>query len=392
MGHFSELMISRWETPQLSGLDKFICSECVIDSALQKLVNANLCSVSCCYCGEENEDGEVIAAPYDIVMTRIYDSIYKYYADAQDTDMPRVEKEWLEEETNIYEIIGEFDPGWSGELCEDLCESSDPSQYLVSHVDNDWSIEDPLSTLSCGWNSFKKQVLTKTRYLFLAEPEDEFLSGRPDYIPIASMLDALSNVCKSEQLLKVIPAGSTFYRVRVSSNAETTYSTFSDIGVPPVGIASAGRMNPAGISYFYLASDRETAEKEVVDTASYWSIGKFRSTVDIQVIDFVELPSIPSVFEPDKYDSKHHISFVYSFVEDLIAPVQKDGKEHVDYVPTQIVSEYFRYKFRNDSGENILGLRYPSVKNSSGVNLAIFSSENDELENMFELECIERNC
>ncbi|HBH7871685.1 TPA: RES domain-containing protein, partial [Vibrio parahaemolyticus] len=205
-------MISMWESPQLSGLDKNVCADCVVDESLASIVTANLSSNSCSYCGEENEEGELIAAPYDLIMERVYESIFQYYADAQDVDMPWVEKEWLMPETNIWDVMGEFDPGWSGELCEDLIDSSDASLYLVEHVKNDWSVDSPSSALSYGWSAFKDQVLYKTRYLFLSEPEDEFSSGRPDYIPISSMLDALGALCNTEELVTTIPAETEFYR------------------------------------------------------------------------------------------------------------------------------------------------------------------------------------
>lgn len=297
------------ESPQLSGLNKSICVDCVLDDELVSLVANNLSSNSCSYCGEENEEGDLIAAPYNVVMKRVYDSIFQYYEDAQKVGMPWVEKEWLIPETNISEIIWDFDPGWCGEFCEDLIRSADSSLYLVEHVKNDWSIESSSSALSYGWSSFKNQVLYKTRYLFLSEPEDEYSSGRPDYISISSMLNALEKLCNEEKLVTTIPAGTEFYRVRVNREKEE-FTEFCDIGVPPEGKASAGRMNPAGISYFYVAYDQSTAEKEVITDATEWSIAKFKLIKDIQVIDFVDIPKIPSIFEPEKYDARQNMSFL----------------------------------------------------------------------------------
>ncbi|MGP5536681.1 HEPN-associated N-terminal domain-containing protein [Psychrobacter glacincola] len=391
MGYYSDLSITMHESPQLSGLNKSICADCVLDDELVSLVANNLSSNSCSYCGEENEEGDLIAAPYNVVMKRVYDSIFQYYADAQKVGMPWVEKEWLIPETNISEIIWDFDPGWCGEFCEDLISSADSSLYLVEHVKNDWSIESSSSALSYGWSSFKNQVLYKTRYLFLSEPEDEYSFGRPDYISISSMLNALGKLCNKEKLVTTIPAGTEFYRVRVNREKEE-FTEFCDIGVPPEGKASAGRMNPAGISYFYVAYDQSTAEKEVITDATEWSIAKFKLIKDIQVIDFVDIPKIPSIFEPEKYDARQNMSFPHSFVNELTLPVTKDGRKHVEYVPTQIVSEYFRFRFQTENAQPILGLRYSSVKNANGINIAVFDSENESLEKSFELVSIKKNC
>jgi hypothetical protein len=390
MGYFSDLSISMNEGPQISEMDKNVCEECVVDNALVKLVNENLSSKSCDYCDEVNEDS-FIAAPFNIVMHRIHESVTKEFSDAQDVNMPWVEKGWLSKQLYIQEVVMNFDPGWGAQFCVDVTDCFDPNIYWVKHSDGDWSIDDPSDTLIYGWDSFKNQVMTKTRYLFLAEPEDEFSSGRPDYIPIASMLDALGNTCIKEKLVTIVPAGTEFYRVRHASKSDS-FTTFSEMGVPPTGVASAGRMNPAGISYLYLAYRKDTAETEVLECSKRWFTAKYRSKVDILIIDFSTLPDVPSIFEPDLYVSRHNRYFLHKFINDLVAPVSKDGREHVDYVPTQIVSEYFRYKFKSEKGSGIKGIKYPSVKDSGGTNLAVFSSNNDELEGVFELLQIEEYC
>ena len=134
-----------------------------------------------------------------------------------------------------------------------------------------------------------------------------------------------------------------------------------------------------------LVLEKETAEREVLEWSKRWFTAKFKSKVDIPIIDFSILPEIPSVFEPTLYDTRHNRYFLYAFRDELTLPVSKDGKEHVDYVPTQIVSEYFRYQFKDGSGSGVQGIRYPSVKHRGGINLAIFSSSNEELQDFFEL-------
>lgn len=382
MGYYSDLDISMNEGPNIEERDTFVCKNCVVDDALKSFVNDNQVSNSCSYCDEESNT--LIAAPFNLIMLRIFETISTKYADAQDLNMPWVEGGWITGEIYTTDVVGEFDPGWDGQFLDDIIESLDPMTYWAEHSKGDWAISNPSDTLLYGWGSFKEQVLTKTRYLFLAEPEDEFSSGRPDYIPIPSMLDALGGTCLREGLVTVVPAGTEFYRVRHASKKDN-FSTFSEMGVPPVGVASAGRMNPAGISYLYLAFDKETAEKEVLGWSKRWFSARFRSKLDISIVDFSALPEIPSAFEPHLYDKRHNRYFLYSLRDELTLPVSKDGKEHVDYVPTQIVSEYFRYQFKDANGSGVLGIKYPSVKNSTGFNLAIFSSSNEELEEIFEL-------
>ena len=54
-----------------------------------------------------------------------------------------------------------------------------------------------------------------------------------------------------------------YWRARINAmNQKDAYES-SDIKAPPRGTASSGRINPAGISYLYLASDKTTAISEV---------------------------------------------------------------------------------------------------------------------------------
>ena len=57
------------------------------------------------------------------------------------------------------------------------------------------------------------------------------------------------------------------------------------------------------------------------------------------------------------------------FVQEMGKPIAHDGHEHIDYVPTQIITEYFRRQF---GPEHIDGLLYPSVQDPGGVACVLF--------------------
>lgn len=389
MGYFSDLAISMNEGPNITERDTFVCKDCVVDEVLAALVEENLESKVCSYCGIDSK--KPLAASFNIVMERIHESILTEYADAQDINMPYVEGGWLFEETYPSDVVGSFDPGWQGDFLDDVINSLDPMVYWVEHSNGDWGIANPGWTFRFGWDSFKDQILTKTRYLILSEPEDENDMGRPDYLPVSRVLDALGYIFNETCNVFVQPENSLFYRVRAASDHDD-FSSIEDLGVPPVGVASGGRMNPAGISYLYVALDEETAIAEVINRNTAFYVGTFRSKKPLKLIDFVNLPEIPSLFEPALYDRRHSISFLHNLRNDLVKPVQKDGKEHIEYIPTQVISEYFRYRYRDKNGESVNGMIYPSVKNNSGVNIVIFESNNTDIESFLELVDIKKKC
>ena len=176
MDYWSDKMIEINEGPNIGAMDTFVCENCVEDVALANIVKKNITKENCSYCDSDGEE-PILGAPFDIIMNRIYKTITTKYADAQDIDMPWVEGGWLTGEIYTIDVIGDFDPGWSSNFLDDVIDCLDPFTYWATHSKGDWSVVDPSSALNYGWDNFKNQVLTKTRYLVLNEPEDEFESG-----------------------------------------------------------------------------------------------------------------------------------------------------------------------------------------------------------------------
>ena len=58
-------------------------------------------------------------------------------------------------------------------------------------------------------------------------------------------------------------------------------------------------------------------------------------------------------------------------------PVELDNMEHLEYVPTQVITEWFRHVFRTSEGEQIDGIVYPSARKSGGVCCALFVSNTE---------------
>lgn len=110
MGYFSDLAIYINEGHNLTERNTFVCSDCVVDLALQALVINNLGSKNCSYC--EAESSELIAAPFNLVMEQIFSAISTKYTDAQDLNIPWVEGGWLTEKIYTHDVVGDFDPGW----------------------------------------------------------------------------------------------------------------------------------------------------------------------------------------------------------------------------------------------------------------------------------------
>jgi RES domain-containing protein len=137
-------------------------------------------------------------------------------------------------------------------------------------------------------------------------------------------------------------------------------------------------MNPAGISYLYLAVDEPTAVREIVGISSAEVVvAEFRAIQEISVLDLTRMPDKPSVFDAERREQREGLIFLKHFAQTISQPVAKDGLEHVSYVPSQVISEYFALVFKNPDGTSLDGILYPSAVNPGGVNLVLFPSRRD---------------
>lgn len=369
-------------------LETFVCINCVSDSALQTIVRENLTSNTCTYCNLQSFSK--VAAPFELVMSQIYCSICQYYEDAASVSLP-YDGGWTKPEKEINDILEEFDPGWGDKFREDILSSIGYNKYWISHSDYNWSKFSPYQTLKFSWHDFKKQVMHKTRYIFLSEPIDKNDTVSPDHIPVAHFLDNLGELIKKFKLVKKVDAGLTIYRARALDKNENCRS-LKDISVPPKEKTKSGRMNPAGIPYFYIACEASTAKKEAnTEEHNNYCLGKMKTKQAVILLNLCDLPIIPSIFEPDKYDERNYINFLYNFKKDISRPISHDEQEHINYVPTQIISEYFRHKFLYNK-QKIDGIMFNSAVNKKGINITFFVSEHKEVEELVDLYNLSTKC
>jgi hypothetical protein len=92
-------------------------------------------------------------------------------------------------------------------------------------------------------------------------------------------------------------------------------------------------------------------------------------------LDLAELPPVPSLFEelPDslEYDPRRNLIFLHRLASDISRPIAHDDRVHIEYVPTQVVTEYLRSATFPEGGLD--GIRYRSSRRDGGVSLVLFA-------------------
>src|SRR5260370_26960079 len=133
-------------------------------------------------------------------------------------------------------------------------------------------------------------------------------------------------------------------------------------------------MSAAGISVFYGSLDPATAKAEIVvnhdpTDQRVITMATWINTRPVTVLDLVNVPPLPEFFASDRYD-REPLIFLREFVPTITQPVQHDGREPIEYVPTQILTEYFRHRYtlgeNRDRNHPIL---YPSAQRSRRPNI-----------------------
>jgi hypothetical protein len=67
--------------------------------------------------------------------------------------------------------------------------------------------------------------------------------------------------------------------------------------------------------------------------------------------------------------------FLHSFARVVSKPIAHDDRIHVEYVPTQVVTEYFRLEFKASRGKPISGIRYWSSQHPGHASVVLFADQ-----------------
>jgi hypothetical protein len=364
--------------------EKYVCPDCIDDYAIQEFIRNNAAENICSYCGKSSD--QEIAASLDEVVDFMLDGIWSEWDDPANCvgwEGGWVGAEVIDSDELIRERVGlEYS---NEDVLEDI---------IKAMPDQEWCQRDPYAlreeeALFFSWNNFCEQVKHRSRYIFFRVDGDEDDEEQrrfydPDEIPVSKMLDRISfEMSRLEyeiSIVKSLPIGTELWRVRIH-NAGETLNTANALGTVSRDKAIySNRMSPAGIPMFYGALDPETALEETIDRTSenemVASIATFKTLKEIKILDLTELPSVPSLFDQNNGHMRSILKFMHSFVADLSRPISKDGMEHIDYVPTQVFTEYIRYLYVSIEGDHILGIIYPSAKKEGGKSIVLFL-END---------------
>jgi hypothetical protein len=281
---------------------------------------------------------------------------------------------------DAHELLEECGLGWNLDGQELL-------RDLIRHFsDCAWVHRDPYSLTEeqarrMGWERFSDLIKHRVRYL-LFPPSAENVDS--EVTEPSEILDELGDLFQRHGLFWTLQTGTELFRVRIHSPDRRPANTLAALGPPATTDARfSNRMSPAGVSMFYAAIEEATAVAETQVRCDLRpaerTTATFKVLKDLVLLDLVGLPRTPSLFDGDHETilDRAAIGFLHAFVDDLTKPIDKDGREHVEYVPSQVVTEYVRYRLSEKVGRPIDGIRYPSARLKDGTGCVLFFAQED---------------
>lgn len=325
-------------------VDGMMCRSHITDSHLTEQLTATEDDGECVLCSSYADSQPLDLIPINELQRRVMDVFKSLYAPALEAGVP-------------------WDDGWQGaeisdpfEILYEVCEKAieDPVFDLLMDVlgeavlEQEWTENRHPSSLDAAfwaWDQFVEDVRTQSRFIFPPSSPDSnrvapgqrsegFLKGLLPYAEDES-LGLISNV----------PAGTFFYRGRLVSDERSRLVSAAELGPTPAKLATANRMSPEGIPMFYGSATPATAIEEIAShgTKNYARVGGFKSQKSLRVLDLTKNLDMPSLFAPDTLSKYGILQFFRRFASNVTAPMGPDDNPNLTYVPTQVITEFFRW-------------------------------------------------
>ena len=200
---------------------------------------------------------------------------------------------------------------------------------------------------TASWDDFVKEIKTSNRF-------------HTTVINKGIFEKVLRTACKKYN------KGSEFYRARIWTDG--TGFGIKQMGAPPVGMASAGRANPDGISCLYLANSIKTTLHETrAGLFDYATVAKFVLNEDITIVDLSAIDRL-SPFNIENIDViAANLEHLKKIGYEISRPLRKHDSR-LDYLPTQYISDFIK-------SIGFDGIQYKSTMSTDGINIAVFDEK-----------------
>ncbi|MFC9335773.1 RES family NAD+ phosphorylase [Arthrobacter sp. NPDC057009] len=357
------------EFPRIDTTDDSMCLSHITDPFLLRRVNQHAKDGVCTLCAQI---GLASGGPV-VNLGRIAELVDEAASRSYNHEGQFFDREQILEPMTTEDVV---------EALLDRCVTSevlDPACKLVAGLiseESDWFEPydmDHEAGVEFEWNDFEQSVKHESRLLSIPCGSKAETVPEKNYEFVRSLL-----VFAAEHagLIQPLARGTKLYRARTERDCrklerDARGAPESVLGPAPEDRASAGRMNAQGVPMFYAAFNAETACAEVASHSPYDEVvaGTFIAQQPLRVLDLTQSLPIRSVFDDSPpVEGENRLASLGYYVQRITQPVILDGNHPVDYAPTQVLTDAFRYW----SSPRIDGIVYPSLVSKGGKNVVLF--------------------
>ncbi|MCC4860121.1 hypothetical protein BCU71_07910 [Vibrio lentus] len=321
------------------------CSSCFTDTSVMQYIGREGTTGDCSFCAAEDTlviEPNALSDQFELILCCVKESSDGVHlSQIFDNELKTIADHVGDKEKLIDVILGTLSIG----KCYELIES--------------------FKGFQSEWHDLKQDLITKNRFFPSTALYGRIFANRTVEDQDLS-IESSAFLLTVAQLERNVCVGKKYYRARISNENLLAEA----MGSPPGGKASAGRANPAGIPYLYLAESEAVCCHEVrPSNGARIFISEVEVLESIKLIDLSnpkqKLPLLQ--FEEDELELVIKcLHLLEEFSNELSVPVLPENS-HLDYIPTQFVCEYLRN----------IGAHDGIIFNSSygtGKNIVLFSS------------------
>lgn len=336
--------------------DKYVCSGCVKDQHLQKVIRARGQVGICSFCKDEN--GKPIrhrkTYPLESLMSEIMPAIDYYYMSTDgnipyDQETEQYLGSLIDPYSFVYDVLADEMQVEEPELLKelfDLLEQENRTtifEFVDRTSDKDLKAWAKFTSLVNG----RKEMSVEQIVSLCADndaPDDlrEIHAVLQVVLAHAKKLYAYTTINTEEPIYRCV----NFHKLGFVPEGYTTIPA-TLVGTAPAKVAENGRFNEKGDMMFYGATNPKIAVKEVgrKDDCPF-TIGEFHTNKRIRVLNLSVVQSWkrPSTFSLDQEDIEKRESYLFlkQFIEQITLPVDNRNKADNFYKPIQVFTKYLQ--------------------------------------------------
>lgn len=352
-----------------------LCIKCIKDSDLKDFIESQEISSDCDFCDSES----INVIDIEDFSQYLYEICCQYYVQAiNELPFDSSEGGYMGAITldthEMLESLGFTHETDDERLLSEVVERLDSLSSEPVWCSSDWCIPSFDELMLSNWQRFSNVVKHETRFFFAHFQENRYRD--PEHMGPMVLLNHIKDLIDEYEIFATLPRGNRLFRARnITENVDINNPL--DFGSPPNNLClQSNRMNPPGISMLYLADSQDLAKMEIRQERAF--VGVFELRSDMVFIDLTNLPTVPGFYTLESRGFRESISFLRDFIESITQPISGDNRINIDYIPSQVVTEFLRNS--NFENRNICGIRYPSsLSTLHGSNYVIFSKQVENL-------------